>query len=818
MLKQNLRYGARFMRHSPGFTAVIVVTLALGIGANTAIFSVVYSALLRPLPYRQPGELLFLGESRDEHPVIDGAATSYPDFLDWKRTAKSFQSIAAYGGDGFTVEAGGNEPKLSLATRITPNFFATLGVAPVTGRDFLEKEDDPNGPHVAILSDAFWRNEMHANPNVVGTSIRLDGKAVTVVGVMSRDFEFAPARSAPIWVPMHAPGDMGTRRSLRWLSVIGRLAPGVSSDHARAEMVGISAQLAHAYPKENDALSVVISPFREKIVGKVRPLLLVLLGAVGFVLLIACANVANLLLTRSISRRKEFAVRSALGATRSNLVTQLLTESLILSLTGALIGLVAAQWGVGMLLAAIPESQLRAMPYLRSAGVSFPVLTFLCLITLITAMLFGLAPAIAATRSSVNDLLKDETRGGTSSTHARLRGSLVVVEIAVTLILLVAGSLMLQSLRALLRHDVGFDSHKVLTFDVNLPDNSYPNDQNDPDKNSSADKFGREFRERLRNAPGVINVASTSVVPASGNGSSIRFLIEGRPKPLGHEDECNISEISRDYFATMKIPLVEGRLFTPDDMKPKAPEVVIVSRAFAATYFPEESPVGKRIRYTYSPKQPFRQIVGVVGDVALIDLDQPPPAVIYDPNENSGDTYLSYVVRTEGDSLAAVGAARSILHDIDPQLPLIEPRTLEQVAEQAPSVFLRSYPSLLIGSFAALALILAMIGLYGVISYSVLQRTREIGIRVAMGAQRRDVLRLILREALVTSGVGISVGVLAGLFLTQLMTSLLYGVTPGDWRTFSVASICLLLVAIAACAIPAGRATRVDPVNALRYE
>ncbi len=818
MLKQNLRYAARFMRHSPGFTAVIVLTLALGIGANTAIFSVVYSALLRPLPYHHPSELLFLGESRDEHPIIDGVATSYPDFLDWKRTAKTFQSLAGYGGDGFTIEAGGNEPKLTLATRVTPNFFATLGVAPVMGRDFLEKEDDPNGPHVAILSDAFWRNEMHANPNVVGTSLRLDGKAVTVVGVMSRDFDFAPARSAPIWVPMHAPGDMGTRRSLRWLGVVGRMAAGVSSDQARAEMVAITAQLAHAYPKENDAMSIVLSPFREKIVGKVKPLLLVLLGAVGFVLLIACANVANLLLTRSISRRKEFAVRSALGATRGNLVTQLLTESFILSLTGAAIGLVAAQWGVSMLLAAIPETQLRAMPYLRSAGVSFPVLAFLCLITLVTAMLFGLAPAIAATRSSVNDILKDETRGGTSSTHARLRNSLVVVEIAVTLILLVAGSLMLQSLRALLRHDVGFDSHKVLTFDVNLPDNSYPNDKDDPDKNSSADKFGREFRERLRNSPGIVNVASTSIVPASGNGSSIRFLVEGRPKPLGHEDECNISEVSGEYFSTMKIPLVEGRFFTPDDMKANAPDVVIVSHAFAASYFPGESPVGKRIRYTYSPKQPFRQIIGVVGDVALVDLDQPPPAVIYNPNETSGDTYLSYVVRTEGDSLAAVGAARAILHDIDPQLPLIEPRTLEQVAAQAPSVFLRSYPSLLIGSFAALALILAMIGLYGVISYSVLQRTREIGIRVAMGAQRPDVLRLILREALLTSGIGISVGVLAGLFLTQWMTSLLYGVTPGDWRTFSVASVCLLLVAIAACAIPAARATRVDPVNALRYE
>ncbi len=815
MLIQNLRYAFRFMRQNPGFTAVIVLTLALGIGANTAIFSVVYSALLRPLPYRNPGELIFLGESRDQNSAPDQVASSYPDFRDWQRTSKTFQSFAGYGGDGFIFDAGG-EPKLAIATSVTPNFFSMLGVKLALGRDFVDGEDQPDGPHLVILSDAFWRSEFGARTDIVGTSVRLDGKPVTIVGVLPRSFEFAP-HSSPLWVPLH-PSTFLQRRSLRWLGVVGRLAASATPDQAKAEMVGITAQLARAYPKENDAISIVMTPLRDRIVGKIRPLLLVLLGAVGFVLLIACANVANLLLTRSIARRKEFAVRSALGATRTDLASQLLTESLLLSFVGAALGLIIAQWGVGLLLSAIPESKLQAMPYLRSAGVSFPVLAFLCLITLITALLFGLVPAITAARSSVNDILKDETRGGTSVSHARLRGSLVVVEIAVTLILLVAGSLMLQSLNALLRHDHGFDPHNVLTFDVNLPDSAYPNDKDNPDKNSAADKFGREFRERLRNTPGVLDVASSTVIPAGGNGSTIRFLVEGRPKQLGHEDECNIAEVSRNYFSTLKISLLEGRYFNEDDAKPGAEEVVVVSRAFAKAYFPGESALNKRVRYTYKANLPYRRIIGVVADTALVDLDQPPPAVVFELNEQSGDTYLSYVVRTSNDPLAAVGAAREILHNLDSQLPLIQPRTLDQVAEQAPSVFLRSYPSLLIGSFAGLALILAVIGLYGVISYSVMQRTREIGIRVAMGAQRPDVLRLVLREAFTTSALGVVVGVVAGAFLTRLMSSLLYGVTAGDWRTFLSVSVVLLCVSVAACAIPAARATRVDPVIALRYE
>ncbi|HUE42851.1 MAG TPA: FtsX-like permease family protein, partial [Candidatus Sulfotelmatobacter sp.] len=335
---------------------------------------------------------------------------------------------------------------------------------------------------------------------------------------------------------------------------------------------------------------------------------------------------------------------------------------------------------------------------------------------------------------------------------------------------------------------------------------------------TGADKFGREFHDRLREVPGVLDVASSSVIPATNNGSSIRFLIEGRPKPLGKEDECNIAEVSRGYFSTLKISLLEGRYFNEDDARPGAEEVVVVSRAFAKAYFPGESALDKRVRYTYDPKNPYRRIVGVVADTALIDLDQPPPAVIFELNEHSGDTYLSYMVRTNGDPLATVGAAREILHNLDPQLPLVEPRTLDQVALQAPSVFLRSYPSLLIGSFAGLALILAVIGLYGVISYSVMQRTREIGVRVAMGAQRPDVLRLVLREALSTAALGILTGVVSGLLLTRSMTSLLYGVNASDWRTFLSVSVVLLCVAAAACAIPAIRATRVDPVIALRYE
>jgi putative ABC transport system permease protein len=816
-LSQNLRYAVRALGNSPGFALVVVLTLALGIGANTAIFSVVYSALLRPLPYREPGKLLHLGETRSQlDNSAGGAQASYPDYLDWKHTAKSIQSFAGYSGDAFTLAANG-EPKNTFAAQVTPNFFSTLGVKLTLGRDFVEDEMQADGPHVTILTDGFWRTEFGADPKIVGRVIHLDGKPATIIGVLPREFEFAPANSAPVWVPIHQTGDPITRRSLRWLTVFGRLAPGFTPEQARVEMESINAQLSRAYPKENSSTFFVMESLTEQIVGKVRPLLLILLGAVGFVLLITCANVANLVMTRSIGRRKEFAVRSALGASRATLLWQLLTESLLLSSIGAAVGLVGARWGVDLLVAAIPESQLQAMPYLRNAGINLPVLLFLCGVTVFTGILFGLAPGLDASRASLNDMLKDETRGGTSAGHARLRNTLVIAEISISLVLLVGAGLLLKSLHALLAQDPGFNLHNVLTFSVNLPDASYPSDKTFPYYSAAAVRFDHEFTQRLRSLPGIVEMGQTSGIPASGGSGSIRFVVEGRPTAAGQEDECQILGISTGYFPALKIPLVDGRFFTANDSI-DAPGVVVVSRAFVKAYFRGENPIGKRIRFTFSAQNPFLQIVGVAGDTASVDLAAPPPPIIYAPNDQGPNTFLSYIVRTAGEPVAFVGAARSALHAMDPQLPMIQPQSLEEIANQSPSVFLRRYPSYLIGSLATLALILAVVGLYGLISHMVLQRTREIGIRVALGAQRRDILRMVLRQGVRATLAGVGIGVLAGLALTRLLRSLLYGVTPGDWFTFLSVAVLLLVVALAACSIPAWRAMRVDPIVALRYE
>jgi putative ABC transport system permease protein len=535
------------------------------------------------------------------------------------------------------------------------------------------------------------------------------------------------------------------------------------------------------------------------------------------VLLITCANVANLVMTRSIGRRKEFAVRSALGASRASLLSQLLTESLLLSFVGAGIGLLVAQWGVNLLVAAIPETQLQAMPYLRNAGINLPVLMFLCGVTVLTGILFGLAPGLEASRTSLNDVLKNESRGGTSAGHARLRNTLVIAEISISLVLLVGAGLLLKSLHALLGQDPGFNLHNVLTFSVNLPDSSYPSDKTPPYYSAAAVRFDHEFTQRLRSLPGVASVGQTSAIPVSGGSGTIRFVVEGRTTALGQEDECQIMTVNTDYFSSLKIPLVDGRLFTANDSK-DAPGTVIVSRAFVKAYTPGENPIGKRIRFTYDAKNPFLQIVGVAADTASIDLAAPLPPIIYTPNDQGPNTFLSYMVRTAGEPVAFVGAARAALQGMDPQLPMIQPQSLEEVANQSPSVFLRRYPSYLIGSFAALALILAVVGLYGLIAHMVLQRTREIGIRVALGAQRPDIMKIVLRQGIRATLAGAGIGVVAGLALTRLLSSSLYGVSPSDWLTFVSVTLLLLVVALAACSIPARRAMRVDPIVALRYE
>ncbi len=819
-LAQDLRYGMRMLRKSRGFTAVTVITLALAIGANTAMFSVVYPALLRPLPYRQADRLVTLGENRRQSGCCS-VSSSYPDYLDWKRTAKSFESLAGFSSDGFTL-TGAGDAQMVFGAMATSNFFSTLGVRPMLGRDFVPDDELPAdlGPTAAILSYDFWRNNFSADPNVIGRTIRLDNKAVTIVGVLPRNFEFAPATSAPIWVPLHNDEYARKARKARWLQVIGRLAPGVSIEQARAEMQAITAQLAQEYPQEDGSIYVTVASLRDEIVGNIRPLLLVLFGAVAFVLLIACANVANLLMTRAIDRRREFAIRSALGANRVHLLLQLLSESLLLAMMGAVLGLLGAAVGVRLIVGAIPEAQLQSMPYLQDAGVNLPVLAFVCGITLLTAILFGIGPGFAVPQSPITEILKDESRGGTSGAHKRLRNVVVIGEIALSMALLVGGGLMMQSLHTLLRQNPGFEPQHLLTFDIILPDSSYPTAKEWPYGNLKGLRFMHDFLDRLRRMPGVQGASATRGLPVTESLSRNRFVIEGQPSADGQDEDCLTRRIDTSYFSVMKIPLIAGRLFSAGDSQ-DAPKVAIVNQAWVKRYVARgENPIGQRVRMTFSTNEPFRQIIGVVGDVAEDNLAVPPPPTMYFPVDQSTGyaVYLSYVIRTSGEPAALIGPARAALRDLDPQLAASQPQSMEQILNRSPAVFLRRYPFYLIGGFAALALALAMLGLYGLISYSVLQRTREIGIRLALGARHQDILRLVLRQGVVAALVGVGIGLVFGLALIRVMASLLYGLNSSAWMVFAAVAVLLTLIAGMASYLPARRATQVDPMVALRNE
>ncbi|MGB7023824.1 MAG: ABC transporter permease [Candidatus Acidiferrales bacterium] len=808
-LMQNIRYGVRMLGKAPGFTAIAVLTLALGIGANTAIFSVVYAALLRPLPYAQPSQLITLSERRN--PSLDKSwVASYPDYVDWTKQSKTCESLAGFTGDGFVFHDGG-EPQVLFGAQVTTNFFSTLGVKPMLGRDFVAGEDIASGPKVAILTYSFWRTHFSGDPHVVGRTIQLDANSVSIIGVLPSEFEYAPVGNADIWVPMHLGPDMATRRNLRWMRVVGRLRPGVAFEQARAEMNAINARLAAAYPQQNAAIKIVMVPLRERIVGKIQALLLILFGAVGLVLLIACANVANLLMVRAAGRRREFAIRAALGASRGRLVSQLLTESLMLAATGGALGFLWAQWGTSLLVTAIPDQLLASMPFLRDTQPNGVILVFLCGVALLTGVLFGLAPALQMSHEKVGDALKEETRTSAGGVRTRLRDALVVAEIALSLVLLVGAGLMVKSLGALLHRNPGFDTQNLMTFGVNLPATSYPKD---PD----AIRFDKEFSYRVASLPGVAGIANTSVVPLSGGGNSIRFIIEGQSVATGHENECAIRDISSNYFAVMKIPVVGGRAFNESTDSATAPKHVIVNQAWVKEYLHGENPIGKRIKFTFSPTQPYREIVGVVGNIADEQLDSPEMPAIFCPFAQDANSYINYIVRAAGNPASVIGAIRSALRGTDSQLFPIQPITMDGIIAQSPSVFLRRYPSYLIGSFAGLALILAMIGLYGLISYSVSQRTRELGIRIALGAQERDVMRLVMGQGARLAVIGVAVGIVAGLALTQLMRSLLFGVNAADPLTFAGVAILLTAVAVGACYIPARRAMRTDPIVALRYE
>jgi predicted permease len=808
---RDLRYGTRILRQNPGFTTVAILTMALGIGANTAIFSVVYAALLRPLPYDQPAQIATLGETRDAGHLADPllANTSYPDYVDWTNQAKSFDSMGGYQGDQF-IYAGAGNPEVLQGGQVTASFFKTLGVKMALGSDFRTGQDLPNAPKVAIVTYAFWQQRLGGNPSSVGQSLRLDGKSYTIAGVLPKNFEFTPIGSPPVWVPIN-PVDGLERRNLRWLNIIARLKTGVTREQAYSEMKTINSRLAEAYPQQNSAITVVMGTLQAQIVGKIQPVLLTLLGAVSFVLLIACANVASLFLARMSDRRREIAVRVALGAGRQALIRQFLIESLVIAFAGAGLGLLWSQWGVKLLLALIPTEMLDAVPHMKDVQIDPAVLLFTLCAAMTTGILFGVVPAIQMSRTDMNRGLRDEGRGASAGTEkSRLRDVLVVAEIALALVLLAGAGLMMKSVSALMHQDPGFDTHNLLTFAVGLPDNTYKDDP-------SYLRFEREFSDKLQNLPGVKDAGLIDKLPLTGNGNTVRFVVEGRPVAKGQEDECNIRAASANYFQVMKVPLIAGRFAGATDLADK-PLVAIVNKAFATAYFPNENPLGKRFRFTYSDTQPFREIVGVVGNENEGQLDEPVAPTLYVPFEQSAQSYMFFVLRTNTEPGALLPAARETLRAMDREVPMITPETMDQIIAESPAVFLRKFPSVLIGSFAGLAMLLAMVGLYGLVSYSVSRRTREIGIRIALGAQSADVFRMILTRGLQLAAMGVLLGMVAAAALTQLLSSLLFGVHPIDAITFLGAGFALGLVATFACLIPGRRATNVDPIVALRYE
>jgi predicted permease len=683
-------------------------------------------------------------------------------------------------------------------------------VNPALGRDFLSGDEQSKSGKVVIISHKYWMERFAAEPGAIGRILRLSGENYTIVGVLPAEFEFAPINSPPVWVPLTPDPHMSQRRNLRWLHVIGRVREDKTYAQALSEMEGITARLDAAYPQEDGEVHIVMGTIRQQIVGNVRPLLWTLFGAVTFVLLIACANVAGLLLARGINRRREIAIRMALGAGRSQLMRQLLTESMLLSLSGGALGLLWSQWFVGLMIAVIPKAQLDGMPYLNSVRVDPIVLAFSFGVAVVTGILFGLVPALEASRSDVNRTLKEQSRGSESRSLRNLRDVFVVAEIALALILLVGAGLMIKSMKTLVNADPGFKADHLFTFALYLPQTSYKDDPR-------AYQFEETFSQAIRNLPGVEGAAVVSMLPLSGGGNTIRFVVQGRPTAQGAEDEASIREISRGYFDVMKIPLEEGRLFAPTD-KMGAPPRVMVNRAFAKLYFPGEDVVGKQIRFTYSPTNPFQEIIGVVGDENTGQLDAAMTPTIYTSYEQSPDSYFSYVVRTSGKPEDMLGPVRNLLHSADAELPLIRPQTMDQIIDESPAVFLRRYPSYLLGSFAGLALLLAMVGLYGLIAFTVAQRTQEIGIRMALGAQIRDVLRLVLRHGMRLAALGVICGVAGALALTRLISGLLYGVSASDPMTFVGVAVLIAAVAWLASYIPARRAARVDPMVALRYE
>jgi putative ABC transport system permease protein len=804
---RDLHYSLRLLSTRPAFSAIVIVTLALGIGANTAIFSVVDAALLRGLPYKSPERLMQVWESHPQEKDQRRSA-SFPDFIDWKTNNQTFESMAGFVDTGL-IFSGTDSSDMLTGGSVSAEFFHVLGVDAALGRTFSPGDDQPGAAGVAVLAHSAWLKRFGADRNLLGKTLNLSGDVYTVAGVLPASFHFAPLNDAEIFVPLNPTAEIRGRRFMHFVSVIGRLRDGVSPQQAQSDMKTVAAGIAQADPNGHANATLQIAGFRDQIVGNVRPILLVLLVAVIFVLLIACANVANLFLVRSASRQKEMAVRMALGASRGQLARQLLIESLLLSLLGGLCGLGLAHWGVDLLINAIPPSQLARMPYLRGVGLNLNILAYTAIISVLSAIIFALAPIIQGNKTDLHGALKTSGRRSDAAQRSRLRSGLVAAEIALTLMLMIGVGLLLKSTFRLLSVNPGFDTRNLLTLRVALVGAGFAED-------SQRAAFQRQLIERLETLPGVTGVATVGKLPLSGGGNTGTPIIDGKANEANLTGpEANVRTVSTAYFSTLGVPLLSGRVFSTQDTL-DAPLTLIVNQAFVRTFFNNQDPLNHQLSFVWS-KQP-RTIIGVVGDENVNTLDATVTPVIYFPYSQDPEQYLNVVVRTVSDPLSLTGAVRNEIRSLDRTLPVFAVSTMSQVIENSPSTFTRRFPATLIGGFTAVALLLAAVGLYGVISYSVAQRTQELGVRIALGAQRNDIFRLVLGQGLRLTVIGVVVGLASSYALTGFLSSLLFEVNPNDPLIIGGVVVVMMSVAVAASFFPTRRATKVDPLVALRYE
>jgi putative ABC transport system permease protein len=808
-LAQDLRHGLRLIQKAPGFAAAAVVLMALGIGANTAIFTVVNAVLLRPLPFPEPDRLVRLWHvpPAKSFPGLTTFSVSPANYLDWRSQSRSFLGMAAYGLRELSM-TGGDRPEAVTAALVGSDFFRVVGVPPALGRTFTPDEDRPGGGHVVVLANAFWRRRFAADPRIVGRKLSLDGQSFVVVGVMppTLDFPAWGATGVPLWAPLAWTETERAVRGIHDYSVIARLKPGVGLRQAQAEMDAISSRLARQYPADDQGWGATVAELPEYLVRSVRPALMILLGAVAFVLLIACANVANLTLAKSLGRQKEMAIRSALGASQGRMLGQALAESTLLALAGGALGLVVAHFGVALIVAFLSTDLPRAI----EIGLDGRILAFALAVSLASGLLAGLAPALRMTRTDLNETLKAGLgRTDADSGGHRTRGALVALEVALSLVLLVGAGLMVRSLWELRGVDPGFDPRGVLTMTVALPETRYP-------LPAERDAFAERVLERLRALPGVLSAAAVDSLPLTG-GSTQPVVIAGRPAGLAAEQpEVAVRRASPGYLRAMRIRLERGRDVLASD-RAGAAAVVLVSESMAKRFWPGEDPLGKRLTLTFAPET-SRQVVGVVADVKQHGLDAPTsPATVYTPLPQGAWERLSLVLRTRGSRPAALApAATAAIHEIDREESVQSVLTMEEILSDTLSQ--RRFSMLLLAAFAGLALVLAAVGIYSVLSYSVGRRVREIGIRMALGAEVRHVLRLIVVEGMRPTLLGMAVGLAGALALGRLLASLLYGVTASDPATLAAVSLILLAVALLASLLPAYRAARIEPIKAIGAE